>query len=65
VIIASIRTVGLPLLANDRIIDNDFQISKLGTTGSNNSVSLLNKALSIIMSTLLNFLSIDHELTIL
>lgn len=64
-IIASIRTVGLPLLANDRIIDNDFQISKLGTTGSNNSVSLLNKALSIIMSTLLNFLSIDHELTIL
>ncbi|KAG6787596.1 hypothetical protein POTOM_003638 [Populus tomentosa] len=30
VIIASIRTVGCPLLANDRIIDNDFQISKLG-----------------------------------
>ena len=58
-IIASIRTVGLPLLANDRIIDNDFQISKLGTTGSNNSVSLLNKALSIIMSTLLNFLSMN------
>jgi hypothetical protein len=59
VIIASIRTVGLPLLANDRIIDNDFQISKLGTTGSNNSVSLLNKELSIIMSTLLNFLSMN------
>lgn len=58
-IIASIRTVGLPLLANDRIIDNDFQISKLGTTGSNNSVSLLNKELSIIMSTLLNFLSMN------
>jgi hypothetical protein len=60
VIIASIRTVGLPLLANDRIIDNDFQISKLGTTGSNNSVSLLNKELSImILSTLLNFLSMN------
>lgn len=58
-IIASIRTVGFPLLANDRIIDNDFQISKLGTTGSNNSVSLLNKELSIIMSTLLNFLSMN------
>nr|TKS12259.1 hypothetical protein D5086_0000065430 [Populus alba] len=48
-IIASIRRVGCPLLANDRIIDNDFQISKLGTMGSNNSVSLLNKESSIIM----------------